>query len=122
MHSDIRTVEYLLTQWGRWAYANRGVQVNFPSVSPMFKSATKSPMSPNISDEDAIVVDGVVSQLRNRQPKMWEALGRYYIAGQSYRTIAKELDTHHRVASDLVNGGKMWVEGAIFGFSDQSEY
>jgi hypothetical protein len=42
MLSDIRTVEYYLEQWGRWAYMNRGVKVYYPSINAVERMRASS--------------------------------------------------------------------------------
>ena len=68
---------------------------------------------PIIEDGEAIVVDSVVSQLKEIRPAEYDALVLHYLAGMSYRDIARYRKRHHRQVADLVKGGTMWIEGAI---------
>jgi DNA-directed RNA polymerase specialized sigma24 family protein len=68
---------------------------------------------PVIEDGEAIAVDSLVSQLKETRPAEYNAVVLHYLAGMSYRDIAKHSKRHHRQVADLVRGGVMWIEGAI---------
>lgn len=118
--SDIKTTEWLLINWGRWAYVNRGLSLYYPSIEPFERMRGAGLPEPVIDDVDAMTVDFIVSQLKAIRPAEHEAVVLHYLAGLSYRRIAKRKKKHHRDISDLVQGGKMWIEGAIQGGAPSS--
>lgn len=117
--SDIKTVEWALSNWGAWAFQNRGIALYYPSIEPFERMRAKQSPGANITDDEAQEIDQAVSGMKCTQPDQHEALVLYYIARLSYRDIAREMSKdrdkriHHRTASDLVQGGRMWVEGAL---------
>lgn len=113
--SDIKTTEWLLINWGRWAYVNRGLTIYYPGIEPCEKMRGSSLPEPIITDVEALAVDAAISQLKPLRPAEYEAIVFHYLAGYSYRQIAKKKRTHHRHIADMVQGGKMWVEGALRG-------
>ena len=113
--SDIKTIEWLLINWGRWAYYNRGLSLYYQSIEPYERLRRTKPPSPAITDDEAYAVDLVISEMKRRRPAQHEALVLHYLAGYPYRAIAKEKKTNHRQIHDLVTGGKLWLEGALTG-------
>jgi len=112
---DIKTTEWMLINWGRWAYVNRGLSLNYSSIEPFERMRSSSPPEPLITDSEAIVVDEAVSALRVARPREGDTLALYYIGGKTYRGLGREVGRHHAVIASLVDSGKMWVEGRIAG-------
>lgn len=108
-----------MVNWGRWAFYNRGVSVNFPAMEPYARMAHErmgaAPPMPVISDDDAILVDMAVAQLCEARPEEGEALALYYLYSGTYRGLAKKLGRHHQQIAQMVDSGKMWVEGRLVG-------
>lgn len=113
MLSDIRTVEYLLEQWGKWAYINRGVNVYFPSTNAVERMRGSSGVGCSLTDAEAETVDAVVSTMRLDERKAHDALSLYYVAGLPYRGVAQELHTNHRAAQDWTEQGRVYVKAAL---------
>lgn len=113
--SDIKTTEWLLINWGRWAYSNRGLQLYYPGIEPTERMRGGGIPTPHIEDDEAMAVDFAVSQLKPIRPAEYDAVVLHYLAGWSYRQIARSKKKHHRDVSDMVHSGKMWIEGAIRG-------
>lgn len=112
MLSEIHTVEYLLEQWSRWAYINRGLSVYYPGIEPHERFRARGP-SCALTDDQAETVDAVISALRMDSRKAHDALTLYYLARFPYREIAKEMECHHRTCSDWVEQGRMYVKAAL---------
>lgn len=68
---------------------------------------------PEISDDEALIIDRAVSELRSFRALEGEALARYYLNPTTYRELGKAMGKHHQVVAQLVDSGKMWVEGRI---------
>lgn len=113
--AEIKTTEWLLINWGRWAYINRGISLNFLSIEPYERMRAAMPPSPMISDREAVIIDLAVSELRVARPKEGDITAWYYIGGKTYRSLGKQLNTHHAIVANMVDAGKMWIEGNIVG-------
>lgn len=117
--ADIKTTEWLLINWGRWAYCNRGLSINFPAMEPYERMAHERmgevPPEPKISDSDAQAVDRAIAELCAARPKNGETLARYYLYSETYRGLGKKMGMHHQVIAHMVGEGKMWVEGRLIG-------
>lgn len=114
MRSSIRTTEWLLINWGRWAHNNRGLSLNYPSIEPHERMRAKPGPDPQIGDDDALMVDRAVAELCVARPAEGDALARYYLGGkETYRGLGKKMGKHHAIVAQLVDGGKMWVEGRL---------
>lgn len=118
-HSSVRTTEWLLVNWARWAYFNRGLSVAWSSMTPFERMAHErmgdAPPAPEISDADAAAVDRAVSELCMVRRAEGDALGLKFLCQMTYRDIGKELGRPHQVAAQMVDSGKMWVEGRLAG-------
>jgi len=111
--SDIRTVEYVLTQWGKWAYIGRGLSLYYPSVEPHERMRQVNRSSTGLTDGEAEAVDAVVSVMRCRHRRAHDAIALHYVAGYPYRKVGEELGVHQRTARDWVEQGRMYVEAAL---------
>ena len=111
--SDIKTIEWLLINWGRWAYYNRGLPLYYPSIEPYERLRRIKPPTPVITDDEAYAIDLVISEMKKRRPDQHEAIVLHYLAGYPFRAIARDKKTNHRNIHDLITGGKMWLEGAL---------
>lgn len=115
MYSDYKTTEWLLTQWGIWANAGAHPRHGYPTIEPYERMRATSGVGCAITDSEAALVDRIVSGMHTAHKNQQVVLVMYYKDGWSYRRIAKEIGTNTRRVSDLLNGGRMWVDGAIVG-------
>jgi len=113
MRVQVKTIEFLLTEWAKWAYENRGLSLSYPSIDAPTRLRSASGAGSQITDDEAETIDAAVSRLGRKRRDQYNALVLHYLHGKSYRTIARELNVHHRVVSDMVNGGRMWLEGHL---------
>ena len=118
--SDIKTTEWLLIQWGRWVFINRGVSLNYQSQEPFDRMRKpredeKTPPAPQITDQEAIIIDTAIAQLCVARKREGDALARYYLYSSTYRDIGLKMGKHHSIIAQWVESGKMWVEGRIIG-------
>lgn len=105
--------EFLLTQWAMWAYENRGLSIGYPSIEPFTRMRPRSAKGLVIDDDEGRSMDRIVSLLKVSDHREHEALARVYLAGQSYRVAAKEMGLNHNQVSNLVQGGKRYIEGML---------
>jgi len=113
MLSDIRTVEYVLREWGRWAYVNRGLSLYYPGVEPYERMRRSGGTGTSLSDGEGEAVDAVVSVMRCRHRAAHDAVALHYVAGMPYRKVGEHMGCHHRTAADLIEQGRMYVEAAL---------
>jgi DNA-directed RNA polymerase specialized sigma24 family protein len=114
----VTDIDYLLTQWARWAYSQPGVRVTYPHKAA-FHVAKSGGYA--ISDEQALLVDRAVGALAKRHPTDYEALTLYYLGGLPYHKVARMMSTPkrrrvtQREASQYVDAGRKWLDGVICG-------
>lgn len=113
MIGDIRTVEFVLREWGKWAYINRGLALDFSSIEPHERMRQVSRASTALTDGEAEAVDAVVSVMRCRHKNAHDAVALHYVAGLPYRKVGQHLSVHHRTAADWIEQGRMYVEAAL---------
>ena len=58
-----------------------------------------------ISDERALLIDGLITDLYRHQPTTMRALLAYYALGRGYREVAKELSCSFSEARVATRGG-----------------
>lgn len=111
--SAIRTTEWLLEQWGRWAYHNRGLALDYPGIEPYTKMRGSILPEPAIADDQAISVDEAVCKLLCAHPGEGKALALYYLVSPSYRRIGRLMGCSDKAAASLVRAGRMYVDGVL---------
>lgn len=117
--SAIRDTEWLLQQWGRWAYSRRGLPLDYPGITAFTRLRGNSLPEPNISDTEGLQVDRAVCGLLDAHPAEGEAVALYFLVTPSYRGVGKLLrdehgrPVHHRVVGDMVRGGLMWIDATL---------
>lgn len=113
MRVQVKTIEFLLTEWGKWAYENRGLSLSYPSIDAPTRLRTGTGAGSQITDDEGASIDSAISEMGRARPDQYNAIVLHYLNGKSYRAIGKDLKLHHRVVSDLINGGRMWLEGYL---------
>lgn len=115
MSLNQNTTEWLLINWGRWAYENRGISLMWPSIEPYTKMQperfSERPPECMITEEEAAEVDRAISALYRTRKNEAEALAYYYLLhGVTYRDLGRTLNRHHAIAASWVDIGRGWVE------------
>jgi len=110
-------IEWLLVHWARWAYHRRGIGLDWPSIEPYERLAHErmgdTAPTPEIADRVAQAVDRAVAELIQARPAEGEALARYYLNRETYRSLARKLKRRHQIVAHQVDAGRMWVEGRL---------
>ena len=101
---------WLLEQWARWARINQGLTLHYPCLATFTKFQGKASLAPDISDQEAIAIDRIVSKLRHRDTEMGDAVILYYFSGSNLSYVARELGMDRRKADVLVKSGTAWVD------------
>lgn len=99
-----RSTEDLLEQWGVWVVQGSGVSAcQAPGDRPLAA----------ISDDEALVVDGLVGRLRRRYPEAGEVVIRYYTSRTSLMDVGRRMRVGETKARQLINAGIAWIDGAL---------
>ena len=109
----IRTTEWMLAQWGRWAYHRRGLALDYPGVEPFTRMRGSVLPEPAIADDQALTVDRAVCRLAGAHPGEGRAVVLYYLVSPSYRRVGRLMGCSDKTAASLVRAGTMFVDGVL---------
>jgi hypothetical protein len=88
MHQETDSTTFLLIEWSKWAWLRRGLNLDYPGMSPFRRLGKIShPPEPLISDTCAAAVDQAVAQVAKANSECGEVLIRSYLLRESYRRI-----------------------------------
>lgn len=101
-----RTAEDLLEHWGRWVVLGSGV------------SCCASPenviLSPIITDDDALLIDGLMGRLLKRYNECGKVLMGYYTTRDtSLMEVGKKMGFGEEKTRQLWKAGIAWIDGAL---------
>lgn len=101
-----RTTEDMLEHWGRWVVLGSGV-----SCCASRENDLPTPM---ITDDDALVIDGLVGRLRERYAESGNVIVKYYTTRDAdLITIGERLGFGRSKTRDLWKAGVAWIDGAL---------
>lgn len=101
-----RTAEDLLEHWGRWVVLGSGV-----SCCASRENTIADPM---ITDDDALMMDGLVGRLRKRYPESGNVIIAYYRSRDiDLMTVGKRLGFGYGKTQGLWKAGIAWIDGAL---------
>ncbi|KPA98109.1 antiterminator Q family protein [Pseudomonas asplenii] len=101
-----RTAEDLLEHWGRWVVLGSGVSC--------CASRENTILSPMITDDDALLIDGLMGRLLKRYPECGNVLMRYYTTRDtSLLDVGKKLGYGEEKTRQLWKSGVAWIDGAL---------
>lgn len=102
-------VDDLIREWGKWAYQDRGVRLNYGR-----NILDDSPGSSNalIDESLALLIDQAISTLKLSDPEGSKAVA-YFGLGAPIARIADELGVSRLKAREAINRGKGYVGGYI---------
>lgn len=110
----VKTTEWALEEWARWAYHRRGVKLDYPGVESVARMRGSSVPEPCLTDQEGMLLDGLVSELRARYPEEGEAVALYYLVDRRHYKIAQLMRAIPRKrVSRLLNAGIMWLDGRL---------
>ncbi|SHO57825.1 antiterminator Q family protein [Vibrio quintilis] len=109
----IHTTDWLIEQWVHWLRHNREGVAGYASSSTFTRLLGNGLPSPGITDEDAMLVDGAIARLSQRNPQMAKALTLYFFAGGNISYVARQLNLDRRQATILVKSGTAWIDAVI---------
>lgn len=105
--------DWLLTEWSRWAMVNPGVSLGYPSRANFDRARGSTVASPLIRDDEALMIDGVVSKLAQHNKEIHEAVVTYYFLGSNISRTAKKMGASKTRTRELIGLGASWVCGAL---------
>lgn len=121
-YSAIKTTEWRLKQWGRWAFYKRGISFAWHTIEPYERMAHErmgdEPPRPEITDQEAEAMDRAISLLACVNRQQHEALAVYYLYKPTYRDLGNMLKCHHATAQARLDGGRAWLDGYLRGTED----
>lgn len=101
-----RTAEDLLEHWGRWVVLGSGV-----SCCASRENDLHLPM---ITDDDALLIDGLMGRLLKRYPECGQVLMRYYTSRDtSLMEVGKKMKFGEEKTRQLWKAGIAWIDGAL---------
>ncbi|WP_110949668.1 antiterminator Q family protein [Pseudomonas bohemica] len=107
--------EYLLEQWGSWRMSGMGVPRYVSPVAAMMNQFNPEPSSQTyvITDDLAMIVDGVLARLTKREQQMGDFVWYYFGGKWPANRIAREHSMSERKAWELIKAGVAWIDGAL---------
>lgn len=101
-----RDTEDLLQHWGMWVIQGSGVSACQVSTLP----------TPMITDDEGLLIDGLVSRLRRGYPESAEVLLRYYTSREAtFAVVGRRLGFSEGKARQLWKAGVAWIDGVLEG-------
>lgn len=101
-----RTVDDLLEHWGRWVVLGSGV-----SCCASRENDLHTPM---ITDDDALMMDGLIGRLRNRYPEAGNVIITYYTSRDiDLMSVGKRMGFGYGKTQGLWKAGIAWIDGAL---------
>ncbi|MAL94052.1 MAG: hypothetical protein CME40_03080 [Haliea sp.] len=85
-----KDIAFLLEQWARWCYVERGVQLGLPHQTPFRRLLGSTVPSACISDPLAQAIDQAVAEVCQRNEKIGRVLVPYFLQGRTTVQIAKK--------------------------------
>lgn len=105
-YSKERSVENLLEHWGRWVVLGSGVSC--------CASRENDIADPMITDDEALLIDGLVGRLRSRYAESGNVIISYYTSRDTALiSVGKKLGFGEEKTRQLWKAGVAWIDGAL---------
>jgi len=108
----MRDMYELMERWGAWA-ASDNSGVDWQPIAAGFKGLLPygKKLRPQCDDDEGIMIDGCVAQLRKYKPEEYELVIAHFVIGISLRAIAKKrkcsdgtIRKHLQTAEGFIDG------------------
>lgn len=109
-------VDYMLIQWGIWVRTQVGVPRYVSPAWAMMRDNLQSPgdPDPDISEDEALVVDRAMARLYRGYPEAGMAVWNYYrYQGMTMRRLAVLMGVSKAKADELIKVGCAYVAGSM---------
>ncbi|AJE21483.1 MAG: antitermination protein Q [Pseudomonadales bacterium GWC1_66_9] len=101
-----RDTEDLLQHWGMWVIQGSGVSACQASTLP----------TPMITDDEGLLIDGLVSRLRRGYPESADVLLHYYTSRDAtFSVVGRRLGFGAEKTRQLWKAGVAWIDGVLEG-------
>lgn len=111
MDKPLGDTEWLLEQWGSWRMDGMGVpRYVSPSVGA---AATGGGAEYTLTDDAALVIDGAVAKLIQRNQQMGDFVWLYYGAKWTMVRIGESARISERSTREIVKQGVAWIDSAL---------
>ena len=109
----------MLCEWGKWSRGRNelGAKSSMLIVMQLVQPAGLH-SSPDIGDEDALLVDRAVAHVKRREADLYRVLHLYFVCNLSMREIELEMRVSRWCAAQLFTRACGCVEGLLINFAD----
>lgn len=97
-----------LQRWGVWSRVGGGA----PASSSVFILGSTVP-TPPMTDEEGLMIDGVVVNLAKRDSEMGEVVRMHYIKGMPDYLIAERWGCERKRVGRIRAAAVAWIDGAL---------
>jgi hypothetical protein len=110
----MRDIQKVLELWGGWA-ASDSSGVDYSPIAAGFKGLLPQTGKTRLSctDDDALVIEGCISRLKQRRPYEHSLLVAHYLYGISKRSIARARKKDERLVRIEIQMAEGFVEGCL---------
>ena len=110
----MRNMSLILERWAEWAHSE-SAGVYYCSIAAGFKGLLSQKSSNTLSccDEDGLLIDGCIANLKKRRPDEYDMLLSYYYYGVSKRKIAKVKKCDEKSVRIKIQMAEGFVEGCL---------
>lgn len=110
----MRDIQKVLELWGGWA-ASDSSGVDYSPIAAGFKGLLSQTGKTRLSctDDDALVIEGCISRLKQRRPYEHSLLVAHYLYGISKRSIARARKKDERLIRIEIQMAEGFVEGCL---------
>ncbi|BCE02937.1 antiterminator Q family protein [Marinicellulosiphila megalodicopiae] len=112
-HLANRETIVLLEQWAIWAKQNKGLNINWQSVSATAGPQESDHRDTTISDDLALIIDGLMGKLIKRNPKLGNVLYWYYLSEGNASKVARVMGLNRKEIASIARSGEVWFDLAL---------
>lgn len=110
------STQHLLEQWAVWVRQSSELRkVYFPSSAPYYLPLSASTNMLSISEDEALIADGLVARLKMRDKEMGSVVINYYLGGGSLRYASEVVGISLKKTRILAEAGTSWIDAKING-------
>jgi hypothetical protein len=111
MDKPLGDTEWLLEQWGSWRMDGMGVpRYVSPSIGA---AAVGGGVEYTLTDDAALLIDGAVAKLIQRNQQMGDYIWLYYGAKWTMVRIGESARISERSAREIIKQGVAWIDSAL---------
>ncbi|QSW37056.1 antitermination protein Q [Leclercia pneumoniae] len=110
----MRDIQKVMELWGGWA-ASDSSGVDYSPIAAGFKGLLPQTGKSRLSctDDDALIIEGCLAQLKKRKPYEHSLLVAHYLYGISKRKIAKARKKDEKLIRIEIQMAEGFVEGCL---------